>query len=116
MAIHIYLCKNCGKKDRYFDGEGNKCECGCENLERVYEDLPLKNRNKNKVDWYYGTQAVEGIEKDLNTRSKNATYDSLDDMIAEFGEKIAKEQGWIDIKTGKKVTREQFMLRGKARK
>jgi len=116
MAIHRYECKKCGKIITLFSYEEAKCECGSNELQKCYDNPPLKNKNVNKVDWYRGTMAPEGIEQDLRKRSREATYETLDEMIQEYGRQIALEQGWISKKTGKKVTKEEFMLLPKTKK
>ena len=47
------------------------------------------------------------MDKDLKDRSKQHVQDTLDEMIQEFGEQIAKEQGWLIYDTTKKVWRKR---------
>jgi uncharacterized FlgJ-related protein len=56
---------------------------------------PLSNKITSKTDTYHNVNAEDGIQEDTKKRSAQHILDTIDEMIEEFGEEIAKEQGWL---------------------
>ena len=102
MALFRYKCKNCESKDiTLFSHEDQKCpSCGCLELEKLLS-VPLKAKALQRVDNYHNVQQIEGIAEDVKKRNREHTNKELAETINQFGQKIAKEQNWIDKKTGK---------------
>ena len=111
MAIKKYSCVNCGHTEPFFDHEEKVCvKCQSKDMKRSY-GAPLENKITDSADSYRKINVQKGIEKDLKDRSKQHVQDTLDEMIAEFGEQIAKEQGWLIYdETKKKSTPAKYVI------
>ena len=94
MAIREFYCKDCYCIEDFFDYEEKVCpNCSSLNMEKILS-IPLQARHVDKDKWT-GIETEKGVPEDVKARSKKATNEDLDNMIAEFGEQIAIEQGWL---------------------
>lgn len=106
MALTRYKCAN-EHNVILWGHEEVKCpECQSTDLTRVLK-APLKAKINDKVDTYHNVDAEAGVQDQTRERSKQHVQDTLDEMIDQFGEAIAKEQGWIIYDSLKKVWRKR---------
>ena len=96
MPIFRYVCKKCNHEQRLFSHRELKCkECNSKELKKL-RSTPLRDTEKELTDKWHNVHAIPGIEKDLKARNRRDFQKKIKETIEEQGEKIAREQGWID--------------------
>lgn len=87
-----------------FTTEELKCEvCQSTDVEKTFS-IPLKTKNTMKGDKYHNVNVEPNIRETIMKRSREHSLSTLKDTIDKVGERVAKEKGWVDPKTGKVKT------------
>jgi len=108
MSLRNYKCIKCKYKTTFFDHDKNKKCSKCEGVDlKRLMSVPLSMKSTIKTDKYHGMNYEVGIQEDLRKRSTKHVNDTLDDMIAEHGEQIAREMGWLITEDGGKTWRKR---------
>ena len=95
MALRYWECKKCSHKEPFFDHEDKKCpKCDGIKLKKLI-GIPLQAKNVVTEDKLHNVQVEVGINEDARKRSTKHVNDTIDELILEHGEAIAKEQGWL---------------------
>ena len=108
MALRYFKCIKCGFKDLFFDHEDKTCpQCGRKEFKKMLS-VPMPIKNVETTNKYHNVKAIKNIEQDVKDRNTKHMNDTLDDLIEEFGEQIALEQGWLIRENGKLRKRNDF--------
>jgi len=107
MALRRYQCRSCGAKTKFFDDAVGECyRCKGTTFGRLLS-IPAEPLSTVTVDEYHNVQQQVGVQEDLRKRTTKHVNDNLDGDIEEYGEKIAKEQGWLRSDDGGKTWRKR---------
>lgn len=107
MAIRPWKCKKCNTKEIFFDHEEKICpKCQSTEMKKLI-GVPLQSKNTETMDKYHNIKSEVGVSDDLQKRSTKHVNDTLDEMILEHGEEIAKERGWLRSDDGGKTWRKR---------